>query len=101
MDKWYEQAKRLLWPHLLVPLAVMVGLDYLTAFAVLLQVAAGAYMALQTFAVGVGLWAAMMVHFKSDSPWADVRRYNISRVFPLIGIGYEAFGWLIAEREDK
>ena len=95
---WYERAKRILWPHVLVPLAAMVVIDYVALVGHIVQGLLAGYVLMQALVCGVGMFAGMMTRLNAKSHWATIGNYNGAALFPLIGIGFEAATWMLTEK---
>lgn len=93
----YDAAKRLLWPHIAVPLAVVVALSYLELVSGLARVACIAYACLQFVAFGLGVWGGMLVKLDGQSPWGAAFGYNLARCFPLLSVGSSFAQWALTE----
>lgn len=93
----YDAAKKLLWPHIAVPLFLVVVLSYLELVSGLARVACVAYASLQFIAFGLGVWGGMLVKLDDKSPWGAAFGYNLSRCFPLLTVGMRFAEWALTE----
>lgn len=93
----YTRLKSLLWPHTIVPITVVILIDYVRILGTLAQVLAGAYLAVQLLAYGVGFGLGSALHFKAESPWGQLFNLQAARFFPLLGAGRDTFTYLMSE----
>lgn len=98
MMKWYERLKALLWPHTLVPFAVIVAIDYVNLVGHIVQILLGAYVAMQLLSFGLGAVGGIMARFNTKTPWREVLSTNLATALPLVGAGFQFSDWLFAER---
>lgn len=97
----YEQLKRLLWPHLLVPLGLLVAIDYLSLLSGLLYGVAVVYVLTQVAMLALGFFCGAAWHLGKESAWAEIRKYNIVRAFPMIPLGFGYAEWILSCKEAE
>lgn len=94
----YADVKALLWPHVALPLFLVVAIDYVKIVGTITQALAGFYLSLQLLAFLLGFVAAAVLQLGGDNHWAhQVFLVNASRFFPLLGAGKRSFDFLMAE----
>lgn len=91
-----ETLKRLFWPHATLALGIVVVLDYLTAVAVLIKIAAWAWLLMQLGAFPLGFAAAATTRF-GRGVYAELFGLRIVRFFPLLLAGKQVFDALMVE----
>lgn len=84
---------------MLVPLAIIVAIDYVALAGRILQLGLAVYIGLQFSMTLFGLYAGIRVRLDSSSPWRDILKYNYAKAFPLIAAGYAGAGWAFAMTE--
>lgn len=92
----YEHLKRLLWPHFVLPLALLVVIDYLSLLSGLLYGVAVVYVLTQVAMLIVGFFCGAAWHLGKESGWAEVRKYNIVKAFPMIPLGFSYAEWILS-----
>lgn len=92
----YEQIKAALWPHFLVPLAVIVLLEYVQLMAVIVRIGAASYLMAYSMGFAVGIWAGLMAESGSEQ-WQKFVGMKIVSVIPSIKIGANLAIAMVAE----
>lgn len=92
----YEIAKIYLLHPLLLPLAVMVGVDYISALGLFIKLVAFMYMLAWWLAALVGVWVGLMTRLKPESPWGDIFKYRAGKLVPSIKWGHDLTHWLLS-----
>jgi hypothetical protein len=101
MSNWKEFTKKyLLWPFL-IPLGIVVVLDYAQIIAKTAQLLCAAYIIVQGAGFLLGVWLGMLARLGVDSPWQDVLKYRINKFLPTIKWGKLATDWSLSEDETQ
>lgn len=95
-----DHLKRLLWPHTLLPLAIIVAIDYVKVLGSIAQVALGAYVGIQLCSPLVGVTLAMIAHFKKTDVGLEVVPPRLRAALPILAAGIDFFAYLTKEDVD-
>lgn len=87
----YEALKKLFWPHVVLPMALVVALDYVRFVAIFAQIVASAYLVLQLVAFPVGFV------MEGIGRGLELDKIRLARWLPLLGAGRRAFSYLLLE----
>lgn len=93
----YEKIKALLWPHVAVPLFLLVAIDYVAIVALFVKVFAAAYLVAQLVVFPVGFALGAVVKLSPEGRFASAEKTRLAKFFPLLAAGRAAFDHLISE----
>lgn len=92
-----EKLKALFWPHVAGAMLVLVSVDYLTLAAGFVKIFAAAWLIMQLLAFPTGFVVRALTKFSSASPLANLSKYPVVRLFPLLDAGSDVFDRLFEE----
>lgn len=96
----YEQIKAALWPHFLVPLAVIVLLEYVQLLAVVARIGAASYLMVYSLGFAVGIWAGLMGAAGSEQ-WKKFTEMKITEAIPSIKIGAKLAVSMVSTEDES
>ncbi len=97
----YEKLKSLFFPHTVVPLFLLIAIDYVRILGIFVQVFAAAYLMMQLLAFPAGFILCAFNQAKPFAVWKDVFKYRIVLFFPLFGGGKSCWEYLMSETDAK
>lgn len=101
---YYAVAKKILWPHTIIPFGVMILIDYVQMVASLVKIAAACWIMVQAFGFAIGFWAGGMVKVSRGQLlefWQSFFNLRIAVALPTIALGRDMIDWLLTDIKSE
>ncbi len=98
-DKYEFMLKHLSRP-VLIPLAIIVLIDYVQLLSTLVKVCIVFYVLTQAAGFIIGFWIAAATKLNENYAYKDVFKFKLCSLIPTIFVGKNLFNWAVSDGGD-